>query len=93
MVNFFEQPLTNIQVGDYQLEAPESHILVQIGKKQPYRDLCVGISAKYLSEKYQDSVMIDVGVFKKGGALGLLSKQGTLQSASGIMLFHPLGKS
>lgn len=28
---------------------------------QPYRDLCIGIAAKYIGENYPDSVFIDIG--------------------------------
>jgi hypothetical protein len=30
-------------------------------KLQPYRDLCIGISAKYISVKYPNKAIIDIG--------------------------------
>ena len=61
MENFFEQPLKTLKIGNFTLEVPESHILLQLANRQPYRDLCIGISAKYLSEKYHNQVIVDVG--------------------------------
>jgi FkbM family methyltransferase len=58
---FFNQGMTRIKCGDYEIEAPENHLLIELLKLQPYRDLCVGISAKYISAKYPNRAMIDIG--------------------------------
>lgn len=58
---FFKQSLVTIKIGHYELEVPESHILVKLGKIQPYRDICVGVAAKYIAEKYPDMLIIDIG--------------------------------
>ena len=55
------QPLTKIMCGNYEIEAPKEHLLVALQKSQPYKDLCVGISARFLSEKYPDKAIIDIG--------------------------------
>lgn len=58
---FFEQGFKKIKRGAYEIEAPENHLLIKVLKSQPYRDLCVGITAKYISAKYPDATMIDIG--------------------------------
>jgi len=58
---YFEQGFTQIKCGAYEIEAPENHLLVKLLKSQPYRDLCVGIAAKYISAKYPNATMIDIG--------------------------------
>lgn len=59
--NYFEQGLTKIKCGAYEIEAPDSHLLINLLKSQPYRDLCVGITAKYISAKYPDGTIVDIG--------------------------------
>jgi FkbM family methyltransferase len=58
---YFAQGLTRVKCGAYDIEAPKNHLLVNLLKAQPYRDLCVGITAKYVSAKYPDGTMIDIG--------------------------------
>ena len=58
---YFKQGFKTIKCGAYEIEAPENHLIVNISQSQPYRDLCVGITAKYISRKYPDGTMIDVG--------------------------------
>jgi FkbM family methyltransferase len=58
---YFRQDFTSIQCGAYEIEAPKDHLLVSLLKSQPYRDLCVGISAKYVSAKYPSGSIVDVG--------------------------------
>lgn len=58
---FFDQGFTKIKCGAYEIEAPANHILLKLLKSQPYRDLCVGITAKYISAKYPDGTIIDIG--------------------------------
>jgi FkbM family methyltransferase len=50
-----------VRCGDFVLEAPETHGLVQLLKTQPYRDLCVGIAARSIARKYPDATFVDVG--------------------------------
>ena len=58
---YFKQPLMTVRVGSYELECPAQHLLHNLGTKQPYRDLCVGIAARFIGEKYPSTLMIDVG--------------------------------
>ncbi|MFN6339409.1 MAG: FkbM family methyltransferase [Cyanobacteriota bacterium] len=58
---FFQQKTTTIQCGDYQLVAPESHLLIQLQKGQPYRDLCIGSCAAYIANKYPQASFLDIG--------------------------------
>jgi FkbM family methyltransferase len=57
----FKQRLVPIQCGDFEIMAPEHHPLFRIKKEQPYRDLCIGIAAQYLSAKYPEGTMVDIG--------------------------------
>lgn len=57
----FNQKLTLLKCGDYEIFAPCNHILINLKNKQPYRDLCIGISAKYIYEKYPTGTIIDIG--------------------------------
>ncbi len=58
---YLKQGFTQIKCGDFQLQAPRNHVLVGIHETQPYRDLCVGIVAKFISAKYPDGTIIDIG--------------------------------
>lgn len=58
---YLKQGLTQIKCGAFELQSPRNHMLVGIEKVQPYRDLCVGIVAKFVSEKYPDGTIIDIG--------------------------------
>ncbi|MDB4913247.1 MAG: hypothetical protein JWM95_891 [Gemmatimonadetes bacterium] len=55
------QRLVPVVHGAFSIAAPKDHILVRILATQPQRDLCIGIAAKFLSQKYPDASMIDVG--------------------------------
>jgi len=57
----YGQGTTEIQCGRYRIKAPEKHALIELMKRQPYRDLCVGITAKYVSAKYPEGTMVDIG--------------------------------
>lgn len=59
--NFFDQKLTILKCGNYEILAPCNHILINLKNTQPYRDLCIGISAKYIYEKYPTGTIIDIG--------------------------------
>jgi FkbM family methyltransferase len=58
---FRNQALTKVMCGNYEIEAPKEHLLMAAKKTQPYRDLFVGIAARFLSEKYPTDAIIDVG--------------------------------
>jgi len=58
---YFSQPLTKVKCGDYYIEAPKNHILTGLNDAFYLRDLCVGITAKYIAEKYEKCSMIDIG--------------------------------
>ena len=58
---FRKQGLTKIICGAYQIEAPDSHLLIDLQKSQPYKDICLGISAKYIMDKYPGATIVDVG--------------------------------
>ncbi|MBN3908367.1 MAG: FkbM family methyltransferase [Nostoc sp. NMS1] len=58
---YFKQDFTQIKCGAYDIEAPKNHLLAKLPSSQPYRDLCTGISAKYISAKYPDGTIIDIG--------------------------------
>jgi FkbM family methyltransferase len=58
---FFNQELKMVRCGAYELAVPASHLLLTLQENQPLRDVCVGIAAKFLGQKYPNSTMIDVG--------------------------------
>jgi FkbM family methyltransferase len=59
--SFAAQATRSVRCGNYILECPGSHILLQTGDTQPLRDQAVAFAAQYLGEKYPDSTMIDIG--------------------------------
>ena len=59
--SYFTQGFTKIKCGAYEIEAPDSHLLINLLKSQPFRDLCVGVTAKYVSAKYPDGAIVDIG--------------------------------
>jgi FkbM family methyltransferase len=58
---YFSQGQKTVISGKYKIFAPENHLLVKLKDHQPYRDLCVGITAKYISSKYPDGTILDIG--------------------------------
>ena len=58
---FFAQKTAILHCGNFDLLAPESHLLFELQKIGPYRDLCIGISAKIICEKYPNASIVDVG--------------------------------
>ncbi len=58
---YLKQGFTQIKCGAFQLQSPKNHLLVGVHKAQPYRDLCVGIVSKFVSAKYPDGTIIDIG--------------------------------
>lgn len=58
---FFAQKTATLRCGNYDLLSPESHLLFELQKIGPYRDLCIGISAKIICDKYHDATIVDIG--------------------------------
>ena len=59
--HFFRQDLTSIRCGAYDLQIPNQHLLLKLQKEQPYRDLCIGITAKFIAAKRPGATIVDVG--------------------------------
>lgn len=59
--NYVKQGSTRIRVGEFELSAPKGHLLVGANSSQPYRDLAVGIVAKFVAEKYRTGTVVDIG--------------------------------
>jgi FkbM family methyltransferase len=58
---YARQSTVKMLVSGFTLEIPRHHHLVGMQKSQPYRNLCVGITAKFVTEKYIDATIIDIG--------------------------------
>ncbi len=58
---YLKQGFTQVRCGAFQLRSPKNHLLVGIHEVQPYRDLWVGIVSKFISAKYPDGTIIDIG--------------------------------
>ena len=58
---YFRQGSARVRVGNFELDAPANHALFGFLKSQPYRDLSVGVIAKYVSAKYPNSSIVDIG--------------------------------
>jgi FkbM family methyltransferase len=58
---FFAQKTAILRCGNFDLLSPESHLLFELQKIGPYRDLCIGISAKIICEKYHNATIVDIG--------------------------------
>jgi FkbM family methyltransferase len=58
---YFSQPFVTVKCGSYDLTVPKSHILVTLGKVQPYRDMCIAIGAQEISRKYPSGTFVDIG--------------------------------
>ncbi|KAA6457982.1 FkbM family methyltransferase [Acidobacteria bacterium AB60] len=59
--DFRRHPVVTMQCGEYTLEIPSNHLLREWSASQPFRDRCVGITAKFMVEKYRDATVIDIG--------------------------------
>ena len=59
--HFFETRFETIQCGQFEIQAPVDHILLKLQRTQPYRDLFVGITAKFIASKYPQKNMVDIG--------------------------------
>lgn len=58
---FFEQRLVPLKCGDYEISVPEGHMLRKILPLQPYRDLAIGLIARFVADKYPSASICDVG--------------------------------
>lgn len=58
---FFSQGTVRIRCGDFEIEAPEKHLLVDILSKQPHRDSGLVLAAKCVSAKYPRGAFVDIG--------------------------------
>jgi FkbM family methyltransferase len=58
---FFRQCITTIKCGDFEIEAPEDHPLKKLLESQSSKDVCVGIAAKFVSAKYPNGTILDIG--------------------------------
>lgn len=58
---FQKQDSIHFDFHGFDLELPKKHPLPGLLAAQPYRDLCIGIVAKHVSEKYPTESMIDIG--------------------------------
>ena len=58
---FFKQGVTLHQFGNYEISIPSNHATIGFMSRQPYRDLCIGIAAKQICEKYPFGTIVDIG--------------------------------
>jgi FkbM family methyltransferase len=58
---YVRQGFVQFQCGPYTLQAPKNHQLLSLIKTQPLRDQCVGITAKYVTAKYPEASIVDIG--------------------------------
>lgn len=58
---FFEQRPTSITVGNFNIEVPDKHPLIDWQLSQPYRDQHIGIAAGLFARKYPSAMLIDIG--------------------------------
>ncbi len=58
---YAQQGTVKMTWGGYTLEVPKYHHLHRLRQSQPYRDLCVGITAKFVTEKHANSTIVDIG--------------------------------
>ncbi|MGC2305188.1 FkbM family methyltransferase [Candidatus Binatus sp.] len=59
---FFERQGTiTVKIGNFDILMPSAHPLPNFFASQPYRDLCIGIAAKYLGRKYPHAAILDIG--------------------------------
>jgi FkbM family methyltransferase len=56
-----KQEFVKQKCGVFEIEIPSKHILNGLPFIQPYRDLAVGIIAKFISKKYTHGNIIDIG--------------------------------
>jgi len=71
---FFRQGTTTWRYGNFLLTVPKSHPIIKLQETQPYRDLNIGVSAKYMYQKYPDKIIIDIGA-NVGDTAALIASQ------------------
>jgi FkbM family methyltransferase len=81
---FSNQELVNIYIGEYQLLAPQSHMLIGLAKTQPLRDYCVEITARFAGAKYPRHSIIDIGA-----NIGDTAPRIALHTDNDMMLVEP----
>ena len=55
------QKQKRIRIGSFDLVVPKGHPLADLKEVQPYRDLVVGITARYITAKYPNGSIVDIG--------------------------------
>ena len=58
---FLSQRSVTMMCGEYSIEVPERHLLLELRESQPLRDVNVGIAAMFLGRKYPDAAIVDIG--------------------------------
>jgi FkbM family methyltransferase len=58
---FERQGTITVRIGEFNVLMPSAHPLPQLSASQPYRDVCVGIAAKYFGSKYPRAAILDIG--------------------------------
>jgi FkbM family methyltransferase len=58
---FFKQGVTAYQFGNYKIRVPENHATIKFMSRQPYRDLNIGVAAKFVCDKYRNGTIVDIG--------------------------------
>ena len=58
---FERQGIVTVRVGKFDILMPSAHPLPKLFERQPYRDLSIGIAAKYLGKKYPHAAVLDIG--------------------------------
>ena len=58
---FFSQRIRRIRCGNFEIEAPQNHLLAHILPKQPLRDQGIGLAASHMAKKYPEGTFVDIG--------------------------------
>lgn len=58
---FTSQKLVDARYGKFSLKVPVKHLLLHHLRTQPYRDINLGMAAKFLGEKYPGASIVDIG--------------------------------
>jgi FkbM family methyltransferase len=58
---FLAQGRTQLEAFGIVLDLPAQHPLPGLIATHPYRDLCIGVVAKFMSQKYPSETIIDIG--------------------------------
>jgi len=63
---------TRIKVGRFEILVPDESLLSRLTNEQPYRNLAIGVIAKFLGERDASTVIIDVGA-NVGGTAAMIA--------------------